>query len=799
MIEERTNAVLELLRPFFARSEAWDGHIAFCLSRLQNWHSEVAVEMLCDLLRRGFTGGWTVELCLSSLAKSNPAAGCKALRVYLENQIKNLNKEGHQERSPLSSSNQDSFGEHMITEVLQAALARCPEKIIEYIIPWFVCVSAEYSTPRSAGEYARDPIFGQSRYNGRPSAGESIFVSVARALEQEARTDPAMFRAHAAALREVESMAVQRALLQGYLADPETYADDMFDYLNGDPRRLHIGEHVEGRDHESAQLFSAAFRYASPDRRLILEQLILEQRPEWEKHGRGAQGFNQLRFLKCVPAELLSVKTRTRLYELERKFPDSQLRAQAQVGWSRVGAPIPAQAFDKMSDEAWLSAMRKYDDSTDWYAPRESPLKGGVVELSRALVEQVKKEPERFYRIARSFDEAISVQYIVAVVSGLADSECPIEWICDLVRQFVARFTSLARLDISRSLKKRAQDQVPDDLLEMMTDWALHDPNPLKDQDDEGDPLQQGINSTRGVAVEAVAQCATARQPAQIEQAFQLLERAASDPTLAVRACVIESLAGLLNADDQRALAIFEASLEASLRLLQSNVSQHFLYWTYFRDFPRIRRYVVTMLTSEDERTRNSGAILACLAAFKYPEAEDLARRALEGDAALRHGAAEVYARNLREHGVESICEERVLVLMNDTDQNVRSAVGECFEYLEPDDLEGLRSFIEAFLQSPALMDGTLHFINYLKKITWDDPSLVLRAVSRLLDVSGNQILDIRTIHAMHEGDLAQLVLAVYNQVGDNEIKSRAMDLFERLLLMGSGAAQRALAQWDRR
>ena len=51
---------------------------------------------------------------------------------------------------------------------------------------------------------------------------------------------------------------------------------------------------------------------------------------------------------------------------------------------------------------------------------------------------------------------------------------------------------------------------------------------------------------------------------------------------------------------------------------------------------------------------------------------------------------------------------------------------------------------------------------------------------------------------ALLERDLVRLALAVYNYATDSAIKSRAITLFERLLLLGSAEAEKALGDWDR-
>ena len=132
-------------------------------------------------------------------------------------------------------------------------------------------------------------------------------------------------------------------------------------------------------------------------------------------------------------------------------------------------------------------------------------------------------------------------------------------------------------------------------------------------------------------------------------------------------------------------------------------------------------------------------------------------------------------------------------------DEEVRTHVGEAFRHLQPEHFDELRSFVEQFVVSPALPNGANHLIKYLQKVSIDEHEAVLTAVARILDVTGDQILDSRTSLSVYEDDLVRLPLAVYTHATDPGVKSRAMDLFERMLLMGSREAHKALSDWDRR
>jgi hypothetical protein len=380
--------------------------------------------------------------------------------------------------------------------------------------------------------------------------------------------------------------------------------------------------------------------HLTAERRTVLEEIILNLKPAWElRHGRSF-GITQLQFLKGIPRDLLSDAGQRKRTELEHKFPDFQLYRPQGVTGGWVGPPIAQPAQEKMSDEAWLGAMRKYDDASGWGERNRDLLKGGVIQLSRSFEEQVKKEPERFYKLAQRFDDTISLHYVSAAISGLADSEVPAKWVFDMTRRFADRLEGEFRRYICRALTKRAEDDVPDDLLDLLSNWALGDPDPQEElwrtmADSEqayygGDPYGHGINTNRGAAIKAVAHCAFKRKSPQYERIFVLLEEmAANDPSTAVRSCIVSMLGPLLNQDSERTLAIFEQAIADHPVLLSTMPVHRFLGWVYRKHFDQIRPYVETLLNHSEDSLRHEGARLACLAAFFHPEANDLTAQAL--------------------------------------------------------------------------------------------------------------------------------------------------------------------------
>lgn len=822
VINVRPAAVIRYLRPLVGQNQDWDAAASFCLGSLENWSSEEAVDLLCNLLARGAMFG-REDLCFHSLAGSNPTGGCRALRTCLDYRLSALLAQEattSEERTEPSLPGlgkwrdwtrwkKELVGSYAVGELMSRAAQVAPEAIVHHLMPWFLRAISAAADEVSANspQYKGDALFSSGWYEEHRSEGAAFAVQMAEALASLARNSPPRFRSIAMELGQTEWLTIHRVLAKAYLSDPATYLDDILDYLAGDRRRLFLGDMGDAH-YESRLLYAAAFVRANPTQRFALESLILDWQPEWERRSLRSEDSLQIAFLASVPRDLLSERARRRLQELERKFPGYKTPLPRGIEGGPVGPPIEPAAQEKMSDEQWLSAMRKYDDFTEWGAPNRELLKGGVIELSRSFEEHVKKEPKRFYHLAQRFDEQISLHYVTAAISGLADADAPVEWMIDLVRRNAIRLYDYFRRKVCWALRKRAKAGISDDILDLVADWAINDPDPAAELRQVpaaggqpyygGDPHQYGINTNRGAAVLALVECSLQREPPQVERAFRLLERAAADPSIAVRTCVIEALGWLLSHDHGRALDIFEQAMDAQTELLRSVLTHHFLYWCLRADYARVRPFIEALLAHENEATRQAGASLACLAAFYEPQAMPLAERALTGDTAMRTGAAQVYAHNLEYREIQAVCESGLRQLLDDPEEQVRKEVGRCFLHLRPEHLADLRPFIRDFLDSPSLRSGAGHLVRYLKSVACNDYDLTLAATTRILDELGEAVLDIRTRWAILEADLVQLPLAVYQHADDPVIKGRAMDLFERLLMAGSHSAHRALADWDR-
>ena len=299
-------------------------------------------------------------------------------------------------------------------------------------------------------------------------------------------------------------------------------------------------------------------------------------------------------------------------------------------------------------DKDILGAMKEYDQSTSWDAPNEHKKGfgiGGVVELSRVIEAATKNEPERFYKLAKRFDNEIAPEYITAVLNGLAASEAPSEWTFEIACLFASQVSGESRKGFSRALRNCSASDMPEELLGILIEWAFTDPDPLQPDpfyethniDHTNEWLHRGINSVRGVAVETIMEYLN--QLETIEPLFDFVTEIMKDPSPAVAACVLQGLMPTLDTDRQRTLDACELLFETYPELLEDKFSYRFLSFASFHYFDRFGKFIEPLLQSTDEHTREEGGRLACEAALNNDAAIPLRDKALNGDAAAQLGA----------------------------------------------------------------------------------------------------------------------------------------------------------------
>ena len=254
--------------------------------------------------------------------------------------------------------------------------------------------------------------------------------------------------------------------------------------------------------------------------------------------------------LSGMGEERLSTTARRRLGELRRRFNMEQ--PPAPVGFQSifVGPPIPPEAADHMSDEQWLGAINRYNtDATDL-----ETLRGGAHELSQVLKSQATADPVRFAHLALRLTRQAHPAYSDAILIALADTPEPIDpaLVFDVIRHVASLGLDEYQDWLGWPLRRYLNDEIPDDIIEIVLDRALHATSPVEDgwagHDDGpsaygGDIFNYGFGSARGQSAiilgDLVIHDATGHRTALVTPS---LPRLATDASVAVRSCVAHLL-----------------------------------------------------------------------------------------------------------------------------------------------------------------------------------------------------------------------------------------------------------------
>ena len=127
--------------------------------------------------------------------------------------------------------------------------------------------------------------------------------------------------------------------------------------------------------------------------------------------------------LRTIGHDLLSSQGKSRLAELERKFSTEKIPTPHGVKGGFVGSPIPPDGTRKMTDDQWLSEIKKDWDQNARSKRGKGEIIGGALELARELEDRAKSDPGRFARFFLRLPESANPIYGQHLLQGLDGAE----------------------------------------------------------------------------------------------------------------------------------------------------------------------------------------------------------------------------------------------------------------------------------------------------------------------------------------------------------------------------------------
>lgn len=810
-IQTYPDKCIDLLLPFVGVSDEWNAEILSIVCHRVLATDRRAFDLFMNLHKigvvknEGHLGFWT---CVNDLPENQPTWAAEALGQRLRLAVADLQPEDV--KWPVLGH--DVWGQRLVLKIAE----RAPAPFLDEVLPFFLDVVRRTRFDRD-GTLALDRI-----WHFRSCREEALDFSAALlqgiedafgALARNSLPDFTRFLDLLLPYGDYDS--VNFVIVRALTAAPTEFADDTVDYLLVNPRRLECGwssggggnfQYWAGRElvkHVASKCGDGSFAR--------LEQALIDHFPRWEKSKGGfkTRGYWQMVMLPALPIDRRSARTEARLSEWQRKFPKMVIQPPVGSNCGFVGSPIKVEAISRMKDDDWLRALEVYDTED---APRRRSrgfLEGGPHELSGVLESETKRHPARFADLSSQFPANTHPYYYHALLRGLKESDADKDTVLAVVRRVFALPNNPGHRYLCDAIAKFSLEELPEDILGIVGWCATEAEGPESDEltvrisgkeEDERpkDLLTTAINSVRGAAAETVGTLLFDKAD-RVRFFMPYLERMATDPTVIVRTTVAQALLCLYKHDQVRAVDLFLVLVDiGDDLLLTTHYVDRFLYYADILHFHRLRAVLRRMLNSSVPAVREAGARHVCLAQFNNPDAASMAAECVGGDDAQRKGAAAVAAGNLFHSDCVAYTHATLPVFFNDPAKEVRDIAAQCFHDAKNRNLETARPIIKDFLTSAAFGENVEDLLWPMVQSTADiaeEALLTCEAVIGLMEALGGGTMQPLYVHA---NNIAELVLRVYRQTEEPSIRSRCLDIVDRLLAQEEYGMSKELEEFQR-
>jgi hypothetical protein len=509
---------LRLLRQHWIDDPSWDYASWRVLEQLTVW-DEVAVSLVCRILRRTPVHSAHVNALTRSVADSAPGLASRVVSSYLEAQLERFEAapepvapdlpEDATETERLThglfhpGKQYDTLLEDRQGDWFElAAVARvCPGEFVRRLWPWFSRVVAHIvmELPEDLRGYRQSYALATRLFPIRPVLEGVVeedldeyhryplVASIDVALRVWAQAEPAEFLAFAGEAGSQDAAVVQRMLCRAVTAIAQTHPTGCLGFLLSDPRRLSLGDHDDGVA-DSVCLVACLVPALSAKQAMTLEAAILR----WSAYAPGYGGVEpglrrhrllsdrrtRLRLLSAFPAGCLTKGTAA-MVDSERQ---SLLEEEAEIEWPDdgfIGSPMSAEQMARARPEHILNLFRELPDDTQDTHPRHG-LRGGSVQAASEFASLARQDPRKAISLFPQFNPGQQERPVgYALVSIAETTEVPTAELIRLILELDQRGFQSAefRIQAARALEHRlrkGQDHgLPEEICRVMEGWLL--------------------------------------------------------------------------------------------------------------------------------------------------------------------------------------------------------------------------------------------------------------------------------------------------------------------------------------
>jgi hypothetical protein len=697
-----------------------------------------------------------------------------------------------------------------------------PDAFVQHILPRIVTAITTHEV-QDADEGVTDSVWPWLTLGFRQDFKWSLLDGVEEAMKALATESPDKLDQYTEGLEKLPHRNITFLLLSGWAANAARYSEKIAEILLEDSRRLNIGYGAWSTGNGIAAISRGAIAAASPRipeptlRRL--ESAILDFYTTFEREDPKRLGYTQSLLLHAIDPNRIGEDARRRLQELERKFPQADLsKPTASNRAGVVRSPIPEEAEEKMTDDQWISAMLEYHEEWKPLASRRDFMTGGAHELSQRLEARAKENKVRFAALTLKMTGEIQPVYFNALLRALVARHANSQGVAARNQPELPKLESESLFAVFRHVHELpdhpcgrwlsaavgdvADRNLPDEIVQVPCFYAREGKDPEEAGDGEkryfsGDLVTYGINTTRGAATHALSDLLLA-DPKRWPIIRDAVLSAVEDRSWSVRAVAVSCLIAVLNIDRDFAVKSFLKIANEAPEVLGSMFVERFLYYAVFSHFGALRNLLLAMLENPDSTAREASARAICIASLRLKEAEEELSKVFAGDEVCRAAVATIAAGNLQYPEVQDRCREWLKHAFNDESEKVRGAASRCFHEITDEQLCEETELIDVFLESRAFQEHVHGLMISLERSVHKLPDVICKIPEKAVAIHEVENTGESFEARWWTHQMASLVLRLYDQTRDPKIKSRCLDVIDKMIELDFGNVTSELTKMER-
>lgn len=825
--EKIPDAIAELLEPYVERAGPWPQQVLNAMWCNVETDSDKMFELRLQLARMGL---WWDHMGWAKLAGKNPL---RVIRL-IEAIISTWRREGHgaageEEKSKLREWMPDEL------KAIKDVAGEYPDETWELLMPHIERLTAvgNVSDEGASRRWTHTWLDIDER---QTPVCHGLVQMLQIAGSKLAEHKPQEFLNLASAMEGRISRVIDLILIQAYSHIHHAYADEAIRYLLADTARFGIGEGLEEAQWMPAvRLVEAQSPHCTDSVFLDLENRImvyhLPDETEEAKYYLGLWrrgyfhdywGRAQHFLLPALAHERRSKRCSELIGVLQRKFDRykrEEFLRHAPITGGMIGSPLQADRLDMISDDAWLAIVKNKtipEKSWDWRQvgpdrAAESSIEHFAVDLGTVA----KRYPDRFARLALRFPDDVHPRYLGAVLDGvktLKNDTIPesarkswrparIEDIEALLKRFCLGDDRSVAHYFCWLMSERPKENWSQRAIRRLADYAMKHPDPepgkLNVRSDKAEYettidclTENAINCIRGIAAGAIGNVLW-EHPEWLQELRPALEHLVNDAHPAVRVASLKAVMPLLNIDRDLAIDLFLLACREDKRVAACRYGANYFKCGMAGYTSRLSPLILEMCNSDNDDIAEEGAKEVCARWLFQGLFETELKNLVQGRVCHRKGIAQVAASLLTKEKYAGSCRGLLSKFFEDEDREVRAAASRAmFNRVDILSLDGLQTFVENFVHSPAFADdpsGLLYTFKDYKHSLLPYAETVFAICAQFTGPLADLARDMSQRIRADVSEVNAVLLRLYEQTRScaRDVHSRCLDMWDALFQKG--------------